>query len=34
MINKSNIWFKIIAEKINKIAEFTPFLHEKCPITQ
>jgi len=31
MIN--NIQFKIIAGKINKIPEFTQFLHEKCPIT-
>jgi len=33
MIN--NIWFKIIAGKVNKITEFytTRILHEKCPIT-
>jgi len=31
MIN--NIWFKIIAGKINKIPKFYTILHEKCPIT-
>jgi len=31
MIN--NIWFKIIAGKINKIPESNTILHEKCPIT-
>jgi len=29
----NNIWFKIIAGKINKISEFYTFLPEKCPIT-